>query len=92
MSSLRRRGRSVQINVDTYVDVDLGEVLEELETEDLREELGRREARTKRGAEGPSGGTEINLKLASWDADKLRDAIRTDDGRRAIDILKEHLS
>lgn len=91
MASLRKHRGSVQVEVSTYVDIDVDEVLEEISTDDLRDELERREGKS-RGPDGPAGGSDLNLRLQSWEADKLRDAVRNDDGRRAVDLLKEYLA
>lgn len=92
MASIRKRGGQIQVHLDVYADVDLGEVLDEISTEDLKAELEARERPRSYSADGPSGGRDLNLRLLSWEADKLRDAVRTDDGRRAIDLLKEYLA
>lgn len=79
-----------------WVDVDLEDIIDEVETRDLlkavttadlRDELERRE---KKGFFGPDVPTV--LQLSSWDAELLREAVLHDDTRRVTDLLRGALS
>lgn len=78
----RRRTRS--ITVDVEVEVEPWQVLESLSTEDLLEELASREDKP---ASGGLAGFTIG-KLSDWDTESLMEAVRCDDGHRAVDLLR----
>lgn len=69
---------TIRVNVD----VDVGDVLDEVETKDLVREL-----RSRARDEGESLVAELTHGLSAWDAEKLREAVKNDDGRRVIDLL-----
>lgn len=77
----RRRSGSISVEVD----VDIWQVLEEVSTEDLIEELKGREDK-------PAGETTHGLtigKLGVWDTESLLEAVRRDDGRMTVDLMRE---
>ena len=79
------RKRTGTIRVDVEVEVDPWTVLEQISTEDLLEELkSRDDMPTGQGAANRTIG-----KLSDWDTESLLDAVRRDDGRRAIDLMRE---
>ena len=69
------------INVNVDVDVDV--VLEDIDTKHLVREL---RSRAKETGEA-SLLDEVNQRLSAWDIEKLREAVKNDDGHRVIDIL-----
>ena len=83
------RNGTIYATVDAEVEIDVDEILGDIETADLIEELARRKDKPAKGSFGPEGGEPLALKLGSWDADSLREAVRQNDARRVIDLLKE---
>ena len=77
----RRRSTSISVEVE----VDIWQVLEEVSTEDLIEELKSRDDK-------PSSETTHGLtigKLGTWDTESLLEAVRRDDGRMTVDLMRE---
>ena len=68
------------VTVRANVEVSLGEVAEQMDNEDLLRVL------TQRGLISPAA-MSLN-KLPAWDWEKLVAAVRVDDGRAVIDILR----
>lgn len=85
----RIRHGTIYASVDAEVEIDVADIISDIETDVLVEELTRRKTSTPKGASGPEGGEPLALKLGSWDADSLREAVRQNDARRVIDLLKE---
>lgn len=80
-----------------WVDIDIEDVVDELttrdllkavDTKDLREEIDRRDR------VGSITGPDVPtlLRLSSWDAELLKEAVAHDDTRRVTDLLKGALS
>lgn len=82
---------TIYATVDAEVEIDIDDIIGDIETEDLEEELARRTAKTLKGASAPDGGQPLELKLGSWDADLLREAVAQNNAQRALDLLKEAL-
>ena len=82
----RRRYSTKRIEVE----VDVGDIIDEMDTDDLIKEIearasgGDKEAQAFVGGSGPTIG-----RLGPWDSESLLDAVRRDDGRRAVDLLRE---
>ena len=68
--------------INVSVDVNVDEVLDDIDTKDLVREL-----RSRARDEGESLVAELTNGLSAWDAEKLREAVKNDDGRRVIDLL-----
>jgi len=84
----RVRNGTIYATVDAEVEIDVDDILSDIETSVLAEELKRRQDKPAKGANGPDGGEELRISLGSWDADSLREAVRQEDARRALDLLK----
>lgn len=82
------RRRSGTIRVDVEVEVEPWQVLEEISTEDLLEELASREDKPKSAGQVAAHAYFTIGKLSDWDTESLLEAARCDDGRRAVDLLR----
>lgn len=69
------------------VDVEVNEVLEEIETQDLLDEL---KERGKHDDEANIAMCRLHAMtgLSAWDWENLVQAVKEDDGRRALDLLR----
>ena len=85
----RVRGGTIYMNTDVEVEIDIHEVLTEVDIDDLQIEMDRRKGVTVKGAFGPEGGQPVQISIGSWDGDTLREAIRTNDAYRVLDIMKD---
>ena len=87
------------------VEVDLDDVLEQIDAKDLIAEIDERastgcpdilsaleEWAEEYGDDDAEGDPEPAFqRMSDWDLDDLRKAVREDDGRRAVDLLKRAL-
>jgi hypothetical protein len=74
----------MSIEVTAYVEVD--DVLDDLSTDDLIQEIQRRAGKGDLDA-AKFGGASV-LGLGPWDTESLICAIQNDDGRRVVDLLR----
>lgn len=85
---MRSRRRYATKRIEVEVDVD--DIIAELDTDELIKEIearasgGDREAQAFVGGSGPTIG-----RLGLWDSESLLEAVRRDDGQRAVDLLRE---
>lgn len=77
--------------IPVTVDVEIHEVLDEVDTEDLVAELKSR-SKTSEAADAALRDMARMTGLSAWDWEKLLEAVRTDDGHRAIDLLRPILT